>query len=284
MGKKREAKEAARNNEERFRAIRRGLIIATLASAACAAFLWAGVTLESFLMRDPQFTLAVPPDPGEESPAVELIGVKYTERSAIVATFQHDYGRSVYHIPLRKRRDELLRFAWVKDARVTRVWPNRLQIRISEREPVAFLALPGETQMPLVDREGHILLPETRQALNLPVLHGLTRQQTDEQRRIRVSRLEKLLADGEELAANVSEVDVSDPDNLKVMQDSGGKAVMLILGNRYFKRRLEKFRQNAASLLEKSPEKTVFDLRVEGSIYARPPQPTLTASEGGFPH
>jgi len=261
-------------NEERFLNIRRGLIIATLASIALVALLWGAIQLEHFLIRDPQFTLASPPDPGEASPGVEIIGVTHSAREGIATMFEQDYGRSIYLMPLRQRREELLRLQWVKDVRVTRVWPNRLQIRITEREPVAFVQLPGETELPLIDTDGFILRPEIQESLNLPILTGVTRRQSDDERRIRVRRLRKLITDSGELSANISEVDASDPDNLKVMQDAGGKAVTLIVGNRYFKRRLEKFRQNADDLLRRDPAKTTFDLRVNGSIYARP---TLTA-------
>jgi len=270
-------KQRSADNEERFQTIRRGLIIATLASGALVALLWGAIQLEHFLIRDPQFTLAVPSDPGEDSPAVEIIGVKHASRSYVSSTFDKDYGKSIYLMPLRLRRDELLRLQWVKDARVTRVWPNRLQIRITEREPVAFVQLPGESTLSLIDEDGHILTPETQETLNLPVLNGVFREQGDEDRRLRVRRLQKLVGDaGPDLSAKISEVDASDPDNLKVMQDAGGKAVTLIIGNRYFKRRLEKFKQNADDLLRRDPAKTIFDLRKDGSIYARPSQ-TLTA-------
>jgi len=268
------AKKQYANNEERFRTIRRGLIIATVASIALVALLWGAIQLEHFLIRDPQFTLAAPPDPGEASPAVEIIGVTHSARENVAFTFEKDYGRSVYLMPLRQRREELLRLQWVKEARVTRVWPNRVQIRITEREPVAFVLLPGETELPLIDTDGFILRPEIQESLNLPVLTGITRRQSEDERRVRVRRLRKLMTDAGELAARISEVDATDPDNLKVMQDAGGKAVTLIIGNRFFKRRLEKFRQNADDLLRRDPAKTTFDLRVEGSIYARP---TLTA-------
>lgn len=264
-------------NEARFLNIRRGLIIATLASMALVAVFWGAMQLESFLIRDPQFTLASPPDPGEESPGVQILGVRHAARELVSGTFERDFGRSLYLIPLRQRRDELLRLQWVKDARVTRVWPNRVQIRVTEREPVAFLQLPGESEPALIDEEGHILRPETQEALNLPVLSGVTRQQTEDERRFRARRLMKLMHDAGELALKISEVDASDPDNLKVMQDAGGKAVTLIIGNRYFKRRLEKFRQNADDLLRRDSAKTIFDLRKDGSIYARPSQSTLTA-------
>lgn len=274
-------KENPASNEQRFLNIRRGLIIATFASAALVALLWGAIQLEHFLIRDPQFTLAAPPDPGEESPAVTIAGVKHSDRTNIISMFERDYGRSIYLMPLRQRRDDLLRLQWVKDARVTRVWPNRLQVRITEREPVAFVQLPGEETLPLIDTDGHILRPETQENLNLPVLTGVTRQQSDEDRRVRVRRLQKLVTDAGELSAKISEVDASDPDNLKVMQDAGGKAVTLIIGNRYFKRRLEKFKLNADDLLRRDPAKTTFDLRVDGSIFARP-SPTL-AAEGVRP-
>jgi cell division protein FtsQ len=259
----------------RFLTIRRGLILATLFSAAVVALLWGAIQLEHFLIGDEQFLLATPSDPGEPSPAVEIIGLKHASRDYIASTFEKDYGRSIYLMPLRQRREELLRFQWIKDARVTRIWPNRLQIRVTEREPAAFVQLPEESDLPLIDTDGFILRPEVQEALNLPILTGITRQQSDADRRLRVRRLLKLINDGGELSAKISEVDVSDPDNLKVMQDEGGKAVTLIIGNRYFKRRLEKFRQNADDLLRRDPSKTTFDLRVEGSIFARP---TLSAN------
>jgi len=271
MAKKQSAPDS---NEERFLNIRRGLIIATFVSFGLVALLWGAIQLEHFLIRDPQFTLALPPDAGEPSPAIEIIGVTNSARENIAALFEKDYGQSVYLMPLRQRRDELLRLPWIKGARVTRIWPNRLQIRITEREPVAFVQLPNEPELPLIDTDGFILRPETQGSFNLPVLTGITREQSDEDRRVRVRRLRKLINDSGELSAKISEVDVTDPDNLKVMQDAGGKAVTLIIGNRYFKRRLEKFKQNAEDLLRRDPGKTTFDLRVEGSIYARP---TLTA-------
>ena len=268
------AKKQHGDNDERFLTIRRGLIIATVASIALVALLWGAVQLEHFLIRDPQFTLAAPPDPGEVSPALEIIGVTHSARENVASMFEKDYGRSVYLMPLRQRREELLRLPWVKEARVTRVWPNRLQVRITEREPVAFVLLPGEAELPLIDTDGFILRLEIQESLNLPVLTGITRRQSEEERRVRVRRLRKLITDAGELATKISEVDATDPDNLKVMQDAGGKAVTLIIGNRFFKRRLEKFRQNADDLLRRDPAKTTFDLRVEGSIFARP---TLTA-------
>lgn len=264
--------EAVDARETTYLSVRRGLLIVTFASIALLGVLWSAWQLEHFLIRDPQFTVALPPDPGEESPALNILGVQHSARSAVSDLFDHDYGRSLYLVPVRQRREQLLRLQWVKDATVTRVWPNRVRVHIVEREPVAFLQLPQETALPLIDIDGHILPQEAQEPLKLPVLLGLTREQTPEQRSLRVKRMAKLMRDAGPLADKISEVDATDPDNLRVMQDAGGKAVTLILGNRQFRRRLEKFRQNYEELLRRSPEKTTFDLRVEGSIFARSSQ------------
>ncbi|MBM3754498.1 MAG: FtsQ-type POTRA domain-containing protein [Acidobacteria bacterium] len=263
------AKRQSEENEQRFLSIRKGLWIAVFVSMGLVVLLWSAIQLEAFLIRDPQFTLASPPDPGDESAAVEIAGVKNSARSSVSTVFERDHGRSIYLVPLRHRREELLRLRWVKDATVTRVWPNRMRVQIVEREPVAYVQLPGEEDMPLIDVDGNMLPRETQAALDVPILTGVTRQMDDQQRRSRAQRLAKLMRDTGELSAQISEVDATDPDNLKVVQDAGGKAVTLVVGNRHFKRRLEKFRQNAAEMLRREPDKTVFDLRQDNSIFQR---------------
>lgn len=267
-------------NEQRFLSIRKGLWIAVFISMGLVLLLWSSIQLEAFLIRDPQFTLAPPPDPGDESAAVEIAGVKNSARSNVSSVFERDHGRSIYLVPLRHRREELLRLRWVKDATVTRVWPNRMRVHIVEREPVAYVQLPREEDLPLIDTDGNILPRETQAALDLPVLTGITRQMDDQQRRTRAQRLAKLMRDTGELSAKISEVDAADPDNLKVVQDAGGKAVTLVVGNRHFKRRLEKFRQNSAEMLRRDPAKTVFDLRQDNSIFQRGEQ-TIRAEGNG---
>ncbi|MBM3788479.1 MAG: FtsQ-type POTRA domain-containing protein [Acidobacteria bacterium] len=275
------SKKLTPENEDRFQSLKRGLWIATFAAMALTAVLWCAIQLESFLIRDPQFMVALPPDPGDESPALEILGVTNSARSNIAAVFQKDYGHSLYMVPLRQRRDDILRLHWIQDASVTRVWPNRLQVRVTERQPIAFVRLDGEESMPLLDIDGNFLPRESQAALDLPVATGITRAMDGEQRRARAQRIAKLMRDAGELAKNISDVDTADPDNLKVMQEANGTAVTLIIGNRHFKRRLEKFRLKAEDLLRREPGKTIFDLRHEGSIFQRPPETAQRTEAAG---
>ena len=75
----------------------------------------------------------------------------------------------------------------------------------------------------------------------------------------------------EELGANsasVSEVDVADPENLKVTEQVEGRAATLILGNRHFKARMESFHRHYPEIRKRLPDALTFDLRLEDRITA----------------
>lgn len=274
-------RQEAEARETNYQTVRRGLWLAVIFSTMLLALVWIGLRLQDFLIHDPQFTLASPTDSAEEHASVRLLGLKYSAREPVAAMFDRDYGKSVYLLPLRQRRLDLLGLRWIRTARITRVWPNRVDVHLEERVPAAFVSLSGEDTLGVIDTEGAILRQETEQALRLPVAVGISPEQTLEQRRFLVRRILKLMRDAGPLADQISEVDVTDPDNLRVLQEVGGKAVILNIGNRGFRRRLEKFRLNAAEILRRDPGRTYFDLRTEGSIHARPLTGPIAAETGG---
>ena len=63
----------------------------------------------------------------------------YASRSKVQRVFADDFDRSIFAVPLDERRRRLLAIDWVEDASVSRVWPDRLVVRIRERKPVAFV-------------------------------------------------------------------------------------------------------------------------------------------------
>ncbi len=264
-------KDAAR--KARFRTVWSGLVWATAFSVAVVGLLFGWQELQRFLLRDSQFLVAAPPDLGEDSPALEIRGLKNAARSQVSAVFQSDYGRSLYMLPIRERRLQLLGNPWIAEASVTRVWPNQIRVEVKEREPVAWVQITGpeQTQEPaLIDTDGNILRLQQPGEFQLPVLRGVGLQQDEAERKVRVHRFVKLLQDAGPLAEKISEVDATDPGNLKVMQDENGRVVMLFIGDRQFRRRLEKFRLSYPEILKRAPESNVFDLRIEGNILSVP--------------
>jgi cell division protein FtsQ len=242
--------------------------IAIAVGIVLSGCIYASQSFERFLIRDPRFFLPGPADYGLESPNLELHGVKYASRQQILRLFDPDYGRSLYLFPLEARRKSLLGVRWVHDASIARIWPNRMVVQITERKPAAFIKLPAESMVrwALIDDEGVILDPPSRASFQLPVLAGVMGGESQEKRGIRVRRMKRLIRELGPLADNVSEVDVTDLDDLKITEQAGGNAVLLMLGDRNFSSRLSHFLDHYPDIHRKMPQATSFDLRLDDRI------------------
>jgi len=247
--------------------VRYGLIIVG-ASIGLTGVIYASQHFEQFLIRDPRFFLPGPPDYGLESPNLEVEGVKYASRAQVLRIFDSDMGRSVFLFPLRARRKELLNLRWVRDASIIRIWPNRVQVRVWERRPVAFVKLRAESmeRWALIDDEGIILDPPQKSSFHLPMLSGIQPGESAVQRGIRVRRAQRLLQDLGTLADDVAEADVGDLDDLKVTEKLDGRAVTLMLGDRNFSARVRNFLDHYPDIHRRIPQVTTFDLRLDDRI------------------
>lgn len=255
-------------------------ITVTLAAAVVLIpTLYAFHRLEQFLIRDSRFAFN---EPGEGSDSLEVSGATHVSPQAIEAVFSEDYGRSAYLLPLNDRRASLRTVDWVKDASVARFWPNRVVVDVTERKPVAFLTI-GSGRPAMIDEEG-VILPGVQDHFALPVLLGVRASDSLAERRDRVQRLLRLMKDLGDAARVASEVDVSDPDNVKMTEPFDGRMVTLLLGDRDFGLRHQNFVRYYAEIRNKMPGATVLDLRVEDRITVVPQTtPQATAARAGTP-
>jgi cell division protein FtsQ len=242
--------------------------IAIAAGVVLSGCIYASESFERFLIRDPRFFLPGPADYGLESPNLELHGVKYASRQQILRLFESDYGRSLYLFPLATRRKTLLGVRWVHDASIARIWPDRVIVQIIERKPAAFVKLPAESMVRwgLIDDEGVILDPPAKASFQLPVLAGVMGGESQEKRGIRVRRMQRLMKQLGPLGDNVSEIDATDLDDLRITEQAGGGAVSLMLGDRNFSTRLRNFLNHYPDIHRKMPQATSFDLRLDDRI------------------
>jgi cell division protein FtsQ len=229
--------------------------------------LYAFRTVEQFLIRDARFALDLPGNgaaAGSES--LEIAGSTHASAKAIRAVFAEDFGRSVYLIPMSERRTSLRTVDWIKDASVARFWPNRIVVGVSERKPVAFVTLSSGTKHPaLIDEDG-VILPSAQDPFTLPLLLGVSASDPLPVRHERVQRLLGLMRDLGNASHAVSEVDVSDPDNLKISEPFEGHSVTLLMGDRDFALRHRNFVNYYAEIRKKLPGSEVLDLRLEDRI------------------
>jgi cell division protein FtsQ len=101
---------------------------------------------------------------------IEVTGAHYVSSGEIAGVFTPDLGRSVFRVPLGKRLAAIEAMPWVRSAAVERLLPNRLNVSIVERQPVAFLNT--NSGMKLIDAEGVILDLPSGARFNLPVVTG----------------------------------------------------------------------------------------------------------------
>jgi cell division protein FtsQ len=260
------AKEAARS-----RSGWRWLLRITVWAAVAVCVIAAVRRVEAFTRTDAQFTLEWPRS--SDSGPILVDGARNASRVKILRVFQPDVGGSVFDISLAERRRRLLAIDWVEDATVSRLWPNRIWVKITERTPVAFVRAPlapaGGAKLALIDREGVILEQPPRAHFDFPLLVGVTPEQPEAERRRRVAAMLALLEDLGEVARQISEVNAEAPDNLSVVAQVEGAAVELTLGDINFKERFQGFLAHYPEIRRRTPHATAFDLRLDDRITAR---------------
>jgi cell division protein FtsQ len=215
-----------------------------------------------YLINDPKFVLS-----HDRREALTIDGLRYGSRYKVQRIFAQDADRSVFSVPLEERRRRLLAIDWVQDAAVSRVWPDRLAVRIRERKPVAFVEV--QATVMLIDTEGMLLEPPPQAQFTFPVLSGVRAEDPPEKRAYAVRALldvEDALGSG---MKDVSEVNAADPSNLRLVAQLEGHVVELILGEDNLGSRYRNFAAHYPEIRRRSPEVHVFDLRLDDRITAR---------------
>lgn len=228
---------------------------------------------EEFLIKDDRFRIPEAEDFAGQSPNLIVEGVHYASPSQIRHVFAEDFGRSLYLVPLQKRRQQLLEIDWIEEAAVSKNWPNTVKARIHERTPVAFVHLPanrkdGMSQFALIDKDGYILRPRVASKFTLPVITGVRETEPLDDRRARVRRVLGMLKAIGALAEQISEIDVSDPNDLVVAEHVNNNVVNLMLGGENYAERLQNLLSNFNEIKTKRPGTRTLDLRVDGVITA----------------
>lgn len=237
-----------------------------------AVLIATGLTIRKinrFILRDARFRLAAP---DERRVGLSMEGLAHTSRLAVLRAFAPDFGHSIFMLPLAERRRRLLAIDWVENAAISRIWPNRVVVRIRERKPVAFVQIPlrgSRGARPfLIDANG-VLLEPPEGRFTFPVLSGISDDQTEPERRTRVRSMMRLMDELGALAGDVSEVNAAEPGDLRLVVGVEGRAIELWIGDRNFARRLENFLNHYPEIRKHSENVTKFDLRLDGRVITK---------------
>jgi cell division protein FtsQ len=185
--------------------------------------------------------------------------------------FAPDFEHSIFSIPLAERRRRLLAVDWVEDAAISRIWPDRVVVRIKERTPVAFVYF--RAGILLIDPHGVLLEPPSLEGAAVhfafPVLSGVREDEAEQLREERVRAMLRLQEDLGYMARDVSEVNASDLENMRIIAKVDNRAVELILGDANFGRRYQNFLKHYPEIARQSPQVKTFDLRLDDRITAK---------------
>lgn len=250
----------ARESKKTRRTINWRLILGILGLAAiCVSTAMAGYKVRQYVITDPQFNLS-----RERKDAITVRGLLYAPRIKVQRVFAGDYQHSIFSIPLEERRRRLLAIDWIEEASVSRIWPDRLIVRVRERKPVAFVS--ARMGVLLIDAHGMLLEQPPQAQFSFPVLSGVREEDSDTTRQDRVRSFLDFQQDMGYLSKDISEVDATDPDNIRVVAQVDRRAVILLMGDGNFSRRYRNFVNHYPEIRKRSPGARTFDLRLDDRI------------------
>jgi cell division protein FtsQ len=166
--------------------------------------------LGHYLLASPEMALM-------HSDQVQVTGNQYVPRGRVLEIFAADRNRSVLRIPLSERRHQLETIPWVEQATVRRALPNRIEVEITERTPIAFLR--EGSDLALVDVHGVILDRPLKANFHFPVVTGMGADMPIEDRELRMQMFAGFTQQVEAARAGsmeqVSEVDLTEAKDLR---------------------------------------------------------------------
>jgi cell division protein FtsQ len=236
--------------------------------ALCLASI-AGGTVYQYGERNWRFRI-------ESSDDIQISGTHNVPHAQVIEVLGGDIGRNIFFIPLAERKAQLEKIPWVESASVMRFVPNRLVVEIHERTPIAFARL--GSRISLIDAGGTLMeLPVTsKQKYSFPVVVGMNPGEPLSTRTARMKIYNDLVrqldADGGHYSQDLSEVDVSDPEDVKVLANDPAGAVLVHLGSSDYLTRYKVYVSHVRGWRQQFDKLESVDLRYDHQIIVNPDQ------------
>ena len=239
------------------------LAVAVLTALGAVAAAILGV--RAFLDHDPRFRI-------DSSASIQTLGNSQLSRGDLLSVFGSDIGRNLFFVPLEKRRVELEQIPWVQRATVMRLLPNQLRVAITERVPIAFVQVRGHVE--LADADGVILSMTPQQMAarhySFAVVSGINPGDPISVRSARMHLYQRFIgeldATGEHISAQLSEVDLSDPEDVRATVPANGTDLLLHFGDEDFLARWRNYQAHIAQWEQQYPHLASVDLRYDSEV------------------
>ena len=241
------------------------IVLGTGALVLLGAVTLTVAAVRQFLLHDPRFAITT-------STEIAVEGNEHISRTDVLGVFGSDLERNIFRIPLAERRADLERLPWVAHATVERLLPNHLRVHVVERTPIAFVR--QGSHIGLVDADGVLLDMPPESAgdphYSFPVLTGLAPDDTPELRSARMEVYRRFMADldstGQRRTQALSEVDVTNPEDVKALVTLGGSDLLVHFGDEQFLHRFESLQKHLPEWRTQYPKLASADMRYERQV------------------
>jgi cell division protein FtsQ len=239
-----------------------------LASGAIVVFsviAVAAYAVRNFLEHDARFRIT-----GTSN--IQATGLAQVSRSAMLPVFGEDIGRNIFFVPLAERRRQLEQIPWIEHATVMRLLPDQIRITVVERKPIAFVR--QGSQVELIDANGVVLAePPAMMAqhhYSFPVVTGVESRDSLATRRAKMDVYQHLVAEldsgGRHLSDQLSEIDLSDPEDARVLMPEQGTDILAHFGEDHFLERYQRYKAHISEWRQQYPRLAEVDLRYDQQV------------------
>lgn len=219
----------------------------------------------------------------DSSDNLEILGTQNVSRAQVLDALGADIERNIFFVSLSEQKKQLEAIPWVESATVMRFLPNRLRIELHERVPVAFVAVNG--RIALIDAHGVVMdmPPGAQSTFSFPVIIGMGDSDPLSTRasrmKIYTALVRQLDSTGAQYSHDMSEVNVSDPDDVKVLVDDPKGAVLVHLGSGNYLQRFQLYKAHVQEWRSQFTHLDSVDLRYDGQVIVNPDAAAARARE-----
>jgi cell division protein FtsQ len=208
----------------------------------------------------------------ESSDQIQLAGNRNVSRGQVLEIFGGDISRNIFLISLEDRKRQLEQIPWIESATVMRLLPNRLSVEIHERTPLAYAQV--GSQIKVVDNGGVLMDTPPGIRFAFPVILGFTGAEPLSTRSARVRIYQALMREldsgGNNYSHDINEVDLADPEDVKVTVTDERGEVLIHLGASAFLDRYKVYIAHIREWRQQFQQVYSVDLRYDRQVIVNP--------------
>ncbi len=208
----------------------------------------------------------------DSSDDIEVAGMQNVTKAQIMEVMGADIGRNIFFVPLSQQKAQLEQIPWVESASVMRFVPNRLQVEIHERTPIAFARV--GPRIFLIDAGGILMDLPPKHKYSFPVILGMNPGEPISTRLPRMKAYNDLVqaldSSGARYSQDLSEVDLSDLDNLKVRVNDPAGDVLVELGSANYLNRYQTYVGHVRDWRRQFQKLESVNLRYDNQVIVNP--------------